>query len=152
MISRISDSMRKELIELGREGNIINMRFRELIKGIEKKLEEMIRDYSSLSLKKTKLILSNLTFESLTEIDSIARLVFQKELEDSISPKGFRFLIYLGVNERESSGVIRVFENLNNLLELDEKKLEEVFKNRVPIIKQEIIDLREQILEGKAVF
>lgn len=152
MISRISDSMKRELIELGKEGNIMYMRFKELIKGVEKKSEEMIRDYSPLSLKKTKMVLSNLTFESLTEIESIARLIFQKDLEETISPKGFRFLIYLGITEKESSIVTEQFEDLNKLLEADEKRLEEVFKNRATSIKQDILEAREQILEGKVYF
>ena len=152
MISRISDSMKKELIELGKEGNIINLRFKELIKGIERKLEDMIRDYSPISLKKTRLILSNLTFESLTESESIARVVFQKDIEDSISPRGFRFLLYLGLSEKEISGITRVLNDLNGILEIDEQKLEEVFKNRASNIKKEIGELREQILEGKVCF
>lgn len=152
MISRIADSMKKELIELGKEGNIIQMRFKELIKGVEKKGDEMIRDYSPLSLKKTQLLLSNLTFDSLTEPESIARLIFQKELEDSIAPKGFRFLYYLGLNEKEASLIINSFSNLNAILEVEEIKLEELLKGRASILKKEIMELREQILEGKACF
>lgn len=152
MISRISDSMKKELIELGREGNIIHMRFRELVKGVEKKEDEIIRDYSPLSLKKTKLLLSNLTFDNLIEPDSIARVIFQKDIEETLVPKGFRFLDYLGLSEKESSSLIKLFNNLDSILELDEKKMEEILKNRTADIKEEIINLREQILEGKVSF
>ena len=152
MISRISDSMKKELIQLGKEGNIIHMRFRELAKGIDKKLNEMIRDYSPMSLKKTKLLLSNLTFENLTEIDSIARLIFEEDIEESIVPKGYRFLDYIGIPEAEASQVVLNLENLNNILKVDEKELETIFKNRAAEMKNEIAELREQVLEGKASF
>lgn len=152
MISRISDSMRRELIELGKEGNIIHMRFRELIKGVEKKGDEMIRDYSPLSLKKTKLLLANLTFDNLTEPEVIARLIFQKELEDTIAPRGFRFLSYIGLSEKEASIVIDSLLNLNSIIEVDEIKLEELLKGRASSLKKEIMELREQILEGKVCF
>lgn len=152
MISRISDSMKKELIQLGKEGNIIHMRFRELVKGIDKKLNEMIRDYSPMSLKKTRLLLSNLTFENLTEIDSISRLIFEQDVEESIVPKGYRFLEHIGVSEKESSEVVLNFENINRILQIEEKDLEIVFKNRAQEIKKEISELREQILEGKTSF
>ncbi len=152
MISRISESMRKELIELGKEGNIIYMRFRELIKGVEKKGAEMIRDYSPLSLKRTDLLLSNLTFDSLTELDSIARTIFQKGLDETLVPKGFRFLDYIGLDDKEALGVIELFGNLDGILLLEESKFEEAFKNRAAAIKQEIVELREQILEGKVSF
>lgn len=152
MISRISDSMRKELVELGKEGNIIHMRFRELIKGVEKKSDEMIRDYSPLSLKKTKLLLSNLTFDSLTEPESVARLVFQKDLEDSISPKGIRFLAYIGLTDKEALLIINEFKDLVGILEAEESKLEGILKGRAAFVKNEITELREQILEGKVSF
>jgi diadenylate cyclase len=152
MISRISDSMRRELIELGKEGNIVHMRFRELTKGVEKKGDEMIRDYSPLSLKKTKLLLSNLTFDSLTEPEAIGRLIFQKDLEDSISPKGIRFLAHIGLSDKESSSIIHSFANLNEILEAEEIKLEGILKGRASILKKEITNLREQILEGKVYF
>lgn len=152
MISRISESMRKEIIELGKEGNIINMRFRELVKGIEKKQDDLIRDYSPISLKKTKLLLSNLTFESLTEIDSIARLIFQKDLDETISPKGLRFLLHMELQEKEISFVITEFKDLISLIESDETRLEKIFKARTSHIREEINHLREQILEGKITF
>jgi len=152
MISRISDSMKKELVELGKEANIMHMRFKELIKGVEKKGEEMIRDYSPISLKKTKTLLSNLTFDSLTEAESIARLIFQKESEDSISPKGIRFLSCIGLSEKEASLVIARFENLNGILNSKEIELEEILKNRTINIKKDMTELRKQILEGKVSF
>jgi diadenylate cyclase len=152
MISRISDSMKKELIELGKEGNIIHMRFKELVKGVEKKEDEIIRDYSPLSLKKTKLILSNLTFDNLTEPDSISRFIFQKELEDSISPKGFRFLLSLDLSEKEASIIINSLKDLNSILDADESSLNELVKNRFTNLKEEIAELREQVIEGKVSF
>jgi diadenylate cyclase len=152
MIARISDSMKKELIELGRDSNIMGMRFRELIKGVEKEEDEMIRDYSPRSLKRTRALLANLTFESLTEVEVIARLIFEKELNETISPRGFRFLTYLGIPEKETSLIVNELHNLNQILECDEKKLESILKGRTATIKQEIQELRGQILEGKVCF
>ncbi len=152
IISRISNSMKKELIELGKEGNIVQMRFKELIKGIEKKQEELIRDYSPLPLKKTKLLLENLTFDNLIEPESISRIIFQRDLEEFIVPKGFRFLDYIGLTDKESSIIIQSIGNLDIILESNENKFEPLLKNRTSDIYQEIRKLREQILEGKVYF
>lgn len=152
IISRISVSMKEELIELGREGNIIQMRFKELIRGVDKKQTEMIKDYSPIPLNKTKLILSNFTFDSLFESESIARIIFQKDSENLISPRGFRFLNYIGLSEKESSLIIRVFKNLDLILDSNESEMEAILKNRTAEITSEMRRLREQILEGKVYF
>ena len=59
IISKISESIKRNFTELGREGNIMHMRYRELIRGVEKTESEIIRDYAILSLKRSKILLSS---------------------------------------------------------------------------------------------
>jgi diadenylate cyclase len=152
IIERISNSMRRELIEIGKEGMIIHMRFRELIKGVERKQEELIRDYSHLPLKRTKVLLSNLTFESLTETDIIAKTIFQKELEENITPKGFRFLSYLELDEKEVSSIVGEFRDLENIMKVNNEIIETLIKEKAKTFREDIETLRGQILEGKVFF
>lgn len=152
LIMRISESMKKEIVELGREGSIIQMRFRELTKGVEKKGDEIVRDYSPMSLKKTKLLMSSFTFESLLDSEPLARLIFQKDLDENISPRGFRFLDFLGLTKKESSLITSSFKTLSEILDSPDSKMEEILKSRALEIKKWIIELKEQILEGKISF
>jgi DNA integrity scanning protein DisA with diadenylate cyclase activity len=94
MILKISDSIKTTFTELGKESNIMNMRHKELLKNVEKRKNEILRDYSSLTLKKSKIILDNFTFDGLLDLESIARLIIEKKLEENISPRGYRFLSY----------------------------------------------------------
>lgn len=151
MILKVSETIKKDFTELGREGNVINMRFKELIKNIEKIENEILRDYSKLPMKRAKTILSNLTFEGILELDTIARLIMEKSEEEIISPKGYRFLSNINVTEKESSDVVRILGNLNKILSSQETDLEPIIKNRSAQIKEEINSLREQILSGKIV-
>lgn len=151
MIVKISESVKRNFTELGKEGNIMHMRFRELIKGVEKIENEVLRDYSNISLKRAKTLLSNITFDGLLEIESIARLIIEKPLEESISPRGFRFLSHLTLTDKEISQIVKVLKNLNNILSFEPSELEILLKNRASTIKEEISHLREQVLSGKVV-
>ncbi|RMD46141.1 DNA integrity scanning protein DisA [Candidatus Pacearchaeota archaeon] len=151
MILKISESLKKSFIELGKEGSIIHMRYRELIRGVEKIEKEILRDYSKRSLKKSKTIISNLTYEGLLDLGSISRLLIEKLPEDPISPRGFRFLSHLKLQEKEVLQIVKKFGNLKNILEADSKDFEDILKNRTEAVYSEIHKLREQILSGKVI-
>lgn len=151
IILRNSETLRKDFIEVGKEGNLMNLRFKELLKGVEKKEEEIIRDYSAMSLKKTKVLLENLSFEGLIEIESISRLLFQKELEDIVSPRGYRFMSGLNISEKDAFAIVKEFNSLNEILGDETTKIEEILKNNNINIKEEIAQLRDKISEGRII-
>ena len=148
---KVAESGKINFTEIGREGNIMHMRQRELLKNIEKMENEILRDYSSLNLKKAKTILDNFSFDGLLDLESIARLVIEKKPEDNISPKGYRFLSHLSLTEEEIHRLVKQFKNLDKMLESESTLFELVLKNRAEKTKEEISNLREQILAGKVV-
>ena len=148
---KIAESGKISFIEIGREGNIMHMRQRELLKNIEKMENEILRDYSSLNLKKAKTILDNFSFDGLLDLESIARLVIEKKLEDNISPRGYRFLSHLSLTEEEIHKLVRQLKNLDKILEAESTLFESILKNRAEKTKEDISNLREQILAGKVV-
>jgi diadenylate cyclase len=151
IILRNSETLKKDFIEVGKEGTLMNLRFKELLKGVEKKEEELIRDYAKLSLKKTKLLLENLSFDGLIEIESIARLVFEKELDDIVSPRGYRFMSQLNISEKDAFAIVKEYHSLNDILNDDTNKMEDILKSNTINIKEEIAQLREKIAEGRVV-
>jgi diadenylate cyclase len=151
MILKISASLKKQFIEIGRYGNIMNLRYRELIKSVEKRESEVIRDYAILSLKRTKTILENYSFEGLIDLDSIARIILEKSIEENVSSKGFRLLSMVDLIEKESSSLVKHFGGLKGVLDAGENDLEKILKNKTGDFKQELNNLTEKILEGKAI-
>ncbi|MDH3353048.1 MAG: DNA integrity scanning diadenylate cyclase DisA [Nanoarchaeota archaeon] len=151
MILKISESVKRSFTELGKEGSIMHMRYRELLRGVEKAESEVLRDYANLSLKRSKTLLANLTFDGLLDTESIARLILEKPLEESISPKGYRFLSHLTLSVKEISQIVKVYNNLENILKLDSIDFEQTLKNRSKKIYEEIRNLREQVLSGKVI-
>ena len=151
MILKISDSIKRNFTELGKEGSIMHMRYREILRGVEKSENGILRDYANLPLKRAKTLLSNLTFEGLLETESIARLILEKSLEESISPKGYRFLSHLTLSAKETSQIIKLNKNIDNIIKLEPRSLEPILKNRSSTIYKEIGNIREQIINGKII-
>lgn len=152
IIMKISDNIKRYFTELGKEGNIMNLRYKELMRGVEKAESGVIRGYSMLSLKKTKKILENFSHDDLLDIENIARTILGKPLEDSLSPRGYRFLSYLDLDEKEISLIINKLGNLDNIFKAREEDFEKVLKNRGKEIKEEIEDLRNQVLSSKIIY
>lgn len=149
IILRNSETLKKDFIEAGKEGNLMNIRFRELTKGIEKKEADIIRDYVKLSVKKTKTLLENLSFEGLLELESIARLIFERKLEETASPRGFRFMSELNLTEREATMLSNSYTNLSEMMNDGTNKMEEILKNNTINVKEGMNKLREKIVEGR---
>lgn len=151
LMIRINDDIKREIIEIGIEGRIINMRFKELTRGFEKTESEIIRDYATHPLKKTKTLLQNISFEELLDIETVSSLILEKNLEETITPNGYRFLSHLELTDKEISDIVKKFNSLDKILDLEEKELEAILKDKYENIKKEIENLREQILSGKDV-
>lgn len=149
MILKISESIKRNFTELGKEGSIMNMRYREILRGVEKAEIEVLRDYAKIPLKRAKTLLANITFDGLLDLDAISRLILEKPLEEPTSPKGYRFLSHLDISGKEISQIIKLNKSLDNILKLEQTSLEPILKNRSAIIYEEIRNLREQIINGK---
>ncbi|MBU2576176.1 MAG: DNA integrity scanning diadenylate cyclase DisA [Nanoarchaeota archaeon] len=151
MILKISESVKRNFTELGKEGNIMQMRYRELLRGVEKSEDEVLRDYANIPLKRSRTLLENMTFDGLLDLESIARLILEKPIEESISPRGYRFLAHLTLSEKEISQIVKQLQKLEKILKAEPVEFEAILKNRASTIKEEIRNLREQVLSGKVV-
>ena len=152
MILKISEMIKRYFTELGNVGAIMNIRYKELTKSVEKIEEEILRDYSTLTLKKSKMLLSTFNFDSLIDLEIIAKLIIGKSLEENLKPRGYRFLLHLKLTEKEISQLVSHFKNLENIFEAKLEEIGKILKNQdTKSIKKEIDYLREQILSGNEI-
>jgi DNA integrity scanning protein DisA with diadenylate cyclase activity len=151
MILRISEMIKRYFTEIGTAGAVINLRYKELLRGVEKTQENVLRDYSKLALKRSKALLSTFNFDSLIDLEIIAKIMFAKSLEDSVSPRGYRFLSNLKIEEREVFQLVRNFGYLKDIFDAKLEDLQNVLKTRdAKSVKDEISYIREQFLSGRA--
>jgi len=150
VIKKMSDIINEYIVALGKEGIIVRMRMKEIIKGINKEQGLIIRDYA---LKEPKVIqfFDHLNFEVLLDTENIAKCLFGESLEMAIKSKGYRLLAKTSLKDEEIQKFIDNFENLENIFELDEVSIVSMLGEKSEIFKKEITDLREQIMVGKKI-
>lgn len=152
IIQKITAVINRNLAELGKQGILIRMRLRQLIKDIEKEESFIVEDYSRLKPKKTKALLLILSFEELLEIKNIYTALGYNE-GDKIETRGYRILSKLKLEENVIKKIIKNYINLKQLIESPAQKLKNVLKDesKAKKIQKDLSDLKEQALLEKKI-
>jgi len=146
MVRRISDIVKRYLIELGKEGTIVSMRLKELTKNLHKEREKIILDYFGDKFAETDQILKNINFDFLLETSSILRILFGELHDRPTSPKGTRILGKTNIFEKDAELILENFKTLDRVFNLDRESIRPFFKNEnlVDSIINEIRNLKEK--------
>ena len=150
IIKKMMNIVNEHLIELGKDGIILRMRMREIIRGLDKEEEMIIKDYKIKSARLHNYF-DSLNFEEILDVESIAKNLFKEALEKEIAPKGFRILHKTTLPKPDIDRLVSNFNNLEVLFNADDPQLEKVIGPTYKNFRKEINQLREQILVGKKV-
>jgi diadenylate cyclase len=146
IITRAAKTVERYLIELGREGVIIRMRLRELLKGIDKNRNYILKDYNA-----KEDTLSEFGFDDLLDAENVAHLLFSLSPEDKVKPLGHRILNKLSLNKKEIEKLVSSFGSLGNIASADEKEIRKVLKDRTDGFEKELSSLKENIVMAKKI-
>jgi len=151
-VRRISESVKRYLIELGKEGVIVSMRLKELTKNLGKERELLLEDYFGSKYSKADELLKNINFDFLLETSNIARILFGELHDQPVSPKGLRILSKTDLLEKDVKILLDTFGSLDQVFDLDKESLSSIFKNEklVDSIIRDLKNLKEKILVGKS--
>lgn len=153
IIKRISDVVKRYLIELGKEGAIVSMRLKDLTRGLDKEEELLLKDYFGSNYSYAEKILEKMDFDFLLEPLNISRMIFEELHDKQVSPKGLRILSKTNILDRYVSSLISNFEFLDKILLSSDEELLKVFQNEgmLSFFKEEIYSLREKLSVGKRI-
>jgi len=153
MIKRISGVVKRYLVELGKEGAIVNMRLKELIKGVDKEEKMILGDYFGQNYSFAVKILEKMDFDFLLEPLNISRMLFEELHDRPIAPKGYRILSKTNLLERNVQALIQHFGKLDKILIASDEELLSILENEglVSFFKEEIYNLKEKISIGKRI-
>ncbi|PIO07861.1 DNA integrity scanning protein DisA [Candidatus Pacearchaeota archaeon CG10_big_fil_rev_8_21_14_0_10_34_12] len=153
MVRRISEIVKRYLIELGKEGTIVSMRLKELTKNMTKERDNILKDYFQNKYVETDEILKGISFDFLLETSNILRLVFGELHDGSISPRGTRILSKMSMLEKDRDMLIETFGTIDKIFNADSEELKNVFKNEnlVGSFLSEMRGLKEKIMMGKRI-
>ncbi|MDP3992117.1 MAG: DNA integrity scanning diadenylate cyclase DisA [Nanoarchaeota archaeon] len=151
-VRRISENVKRYLIELGKEGTIVSMRLKELTKNLGKEREFLLKDYFGARHSKADELLKNINFDFLLETSNIARILFGEIHDKPISPHGLRILNKTNLLEKDIKMMLDAFGSLDKIFDLDKEALANTFKNEklVDSIMRDLTNLKEKILVGKS--
>lgn len=153
MIKRISEVIRRYLIELGREGMILKIRLQELTGNIDKEESMVLRDYFGKNNSTALELLQKMDFDFLLEPLNLSRLLFEEAHDKKISPKGYRILSKTNLMDRYVDLLTGNFEDLNAILLATRSKLLDILGDEamVSFFKEELFNLRERINLGRRI-
>lgn len=151
-IRRISENVKRYLIELGKEGIIVSMRLKELTKNLGKERELLLKDYFNQKYGKADELMRNVNFDFLLETSNIARILFGEIHDKPVSPKGLRILSKTELLEKDIKTLLNSFGGLDKVFDVDQESLSTVFKNEKLIgsVMHDLKNLKEKILVGKS--
>jgi diadenylate cyclase len=154
LIFRISDTIRKNIIELGTEGNLVKILFKELIKDVEKEKIWLLRDYSR-NWEFSRTALPTLTLDELLDTTSIIRILLYSSQNDTVKSRGYRLLNKTSLNKDLIINLIENFDSFSELLdeisENTEKIINLVGDKNLKKVKKDLDILKEQALLGKKI-
>lgn len=149
MFKRIADSIKKSLVELGKEGSIVKIRLRELSRGIEKEKQTILKDYSIDDER--KFIFDEIELDDLLNLENLAAVLFEAAPDSKIVPKGHRFLARFSLAEEKKEVIVSQVENLNNLLSCSNETLLQILENDAEVFIKEMSEIKEQFVRGKKI-
>ncbi len=153
IVKRITENVKRYLVELGKEGIIVSMRLKELTKNINMEREMILEDYFGQDKAKVEESFDSMNFDFLLDVSNIARIFFEELHERNIFPKGKRILKKARLLEKDIDMLISHFKTLDKIFEADQDTLAEVLdtKSFTDSLKRNLVSLKEKILEGKRV-
>ena len=159
MVMKIVEEIQKQIYELGNDGRLVNMQLEELIGGLEKEEELIVKDYlvpgkKKITPQKVLEELQDLKMEELLKESVIANLLgyenFDNYDEIGVYTKGYRILNKV---PRMPSNIVEnlvgAFKSFQHILAADIESLDEVDgigEVRARTIKQSLKRMQEQFV------
>lgn len=153
IIKKISDMVRRYLVELGKEGVIVSMRLKELTTNLEKERKMVLMDYFPDKQHDAEEILHNMNFDFLLESSNISRVLFEEIHDKRVYPQGIRILSKTNLLERDIKLLLNKFGTLEKIFMANKESLIGVLKSEgiADSFMKDLKDLKEKIIAGKRV-
>jgi diadenylate cyclase len=151
ILKRVSDFIKRYLIELGKEGVIISMRLKELVGDIPKLEEYILEDYFGADAFKILNILDSFVFDALIDSSVIYEFLSNEVKDKFVSPRGIRLLKKMGLEENDLGLLISKFDCLKKILDAEDEDLLIIFGSpeEVDYFKNSLNELKQNILLNK---
>jgi diadenylate cyclase len=111
LIEKIASELRRYSIELGREGTLLRIRLKEILSGVEKETDVIVKDYAKLDLDQTRMVLNALNYEEILDEDVVCQVLGYENPNVNGTIAGWHILTRTSLSEAEIDSVVRKSEN-----------------------------------------
>jgi len=118
IVKKISEGLKRYIIELGKEGSLLKSRLKEITFGVEEETDLVIKDYSKVGLKNSKFTLGELSYDEITNKEDILKGLGYESSEDAGNHKieGWRILSKTSLSEAEIASLIKEMSSLGKII------------------------------------
>jgi DNA integrity scanning protein DisA with diadenylate cyclase activity len=140
LIQKIIEDLRRQTVELGREGTLLKIRLKEIKGGVEKETNLTIKDYTKLDLFKSKFLIENLSYdEILDELNIFGALAYEENTSKTEPIKGWRILTKTSLEESQVAEIIKQFGTIDKIIKADPDEFKDILKpEQIETFKEEI--------------
>jgi len=143
IIQKIADELRRYIVEIGKDADVLKIRLKELTLGVEKETDLVIKDYSEFSLNRINSILNSFSFEDLFDKNKIYQVLsLNQEISDKT--KGWRILSMTSLENKEIALLIQTFSSLEKILLSQKDTLTPVLDDKAEVFIDELENIKEK--------
>jgi diadenylate cyclase len=144
LIEKMANDVKNLFIELGNEGTIIKTRLKELIANVEKEVNLVVKDYTKVDLKKSRILINSLNYDEILDVENIIKSLAYGENTKVDKIRGWRILSKTSLEESDIATLTKELASLGKTIysSLDAYKLiigeekAQTFKEEVDRIKR----------------
>lgn len=139
LIQKISEDIKRHLLELGNEGTLLKTRLKEITSGIDREVNLIIKDYTKLDLTKSKILLESLAYDEILDTENILRILAYENTVQNTPIKGWRILSKTSLEEADIAQIIKQMGSLGKALHSNAKSYTDFLgEDKGLLVKQEI--------------
>ncbi len=107
LVQKINEDLRKNIIELGREGTLLRTRLKEITGGVERETDLVVKDYAKVNVKKSKEILKSLSYDDILDKNTMLKALAYESDAMTEQVKGWRILSQTSLPEQDIALLIK---------------------------------------------
>jgi len=144
LIEKMANDVKNLFVELGNEGTIIKTRLKELTANVEKEVNLVVKDYTKVDVKKSRILINSLTYEEILESENVIKsLAYGDNLKvDKI--RGWRILSKTSLEESDIAALTKelsslgktIYSNVSAYKAIIGEEKANIFKEEVDKIKR----------------
>lgn len=143
VIQKISEELKKYLIELGDEGKLLKTRLKEILSNVEDETNLIIKDYSNIDYKIAISLLDELSYEDLLDKDRMLKILNHDSARKIMHIAGWRILSKTSLSEPEIAELVKESGNLETIGSSEiTKEFGLISKDRFSLLKVELERLK----------